>query len=264
MKYILLASMFLLSSCVHSQKCEDIENISELETCVTKKLVNLDHQILSIITQYSSILPNPEELNDAQSAWIKYRDLHCINSARIFEEGTQFDLTVQQCMVSLSKARISALKSDYDIALNIIAMKSYIKEISAKRVPLSNINTGDRAFLNSSHAKPLMRGKRNVNTHGYILNNGALLVEQSNQRLKNADHRFYLRVNTTKNGTNFLSSWKVESIYDFEPFSKGYVTDIPLAKGFVLKLPDGLSHYLTKIGVANDFDYISTWQELWK
>lgn len=144
------------------------------------------------------------------------------------------------------------------------AMKSYIKDIAAKRSPLSNISTGDRAFLNSSYAKPLMRGKRNVNTHGYILNNGALLVEQTNQRLKNADHRFYLKVNTTKNGVNFLSSWKVESVYDFEPFSKGYITDIPLAKGFVLKLPDGLSHHLTKIGVAKDFKYISTWQEFWK
>lgn len=71
-------------------------------------------------------------------------------------------------------------------------------------------------------------------------------------------------VNTTKNGSNFISRWKVESIYDFEPFKKGYITDIPLAKGFILKLPDGLSHYLTKIGIANDFTYISTWQELWK
>lgn len=44
---------------------------------------------------------------------------------------------------------------------------------------------------------------------------------------------------------------------------KGYVTDIPLAKNFVLKLPDGLSHYLTKIGVASDFTYVSQWQETW-
>lgn len=144
------------------------------------------------------------------------------------------------------------------------AMKSYIKDLSAKRTPLSNISTGDNAFRNSSYSKPLMKGKRNVNTHGYILNNGALLVEQTNQRLKNADHRFYLKVNTTKNGVNFISTWKVESIYDFEPFNKGYITDIPLAKGFVLKLPDGLSHHLTKIGVAKDFNYVSTWQEFWK
>jgi hypothetical protein len=36
------------------------------------------------------------------------------------------------------------------------------------------------------------------------------------------------------------------------------------AKGFTLKLPDGLSHHLAKIGVAKDFKYLSTWQELWK
>ena len=146
----------------------------------------------------------------------------------------------------------------------MIAIRSHIKDITEKPSPFSNISTGDRTFLNSTYAKPLMMGKRNVNTQGYILSNGALLVEQTNQRLKNADHRFFLKVNTTKNGVNFLSTWKVESIYDFEPFSVGNVSDIPLTKDFVLKLPDGLSHYLTKIGVAKDFKYISTWQEFWK
>lgn len=120
------------------------------------------------------------------------------------------------------------------------------------------------SFLNSKHSKVLKPSQRSVDKQGYILSNGALLVEQSNQRLKNADHRFYLWVNTTKNGSKFLSRWTVESIYDFEPFDKGFITDIPLTKDFVLKLPDGLSAYLTKIGVAKDFKYTSTWQELWQ
>jgi hypothetical protein len=144
------------------------------------------------------------------------------------------------------------------------AVKLYIKYLSAKRKPIAHLNTGDRGFLESQHAKSLMRGSRNVNTQGYLLNNGALLTEQSNQRLKNADHRFYLQANTTQNGANYISLWKVESIYDFEPFDKGYVTEIPLTKEFKLKIPDGLSHYLTKIGVAKDFKYTASWQELWK
>lgn len=120
MKYIMLVSMFLFSSCAHSQKCENVEDVSELETCVSNELIKLDNQISSIISQHSSTLPNPKELSQAQVAWIKYRDLHCTNSARIFEGGTQFDLTVQQCKVNLSKARVSALTNDYEIALNII------------------------------------------------------------------------------------------------------------------------------------------------
>ncbi len=154
------------------------------------------------------------------------------------------------------------LKSD-DIIMKVNGT-AVIKDLSSKSKPITAIKTGNLDFLRSAHSSDLKKGSRNVNSQGYILSNGALLVEQSNQRLKNADHRFYLLVNTTKNGNNFLSRWKIESIYDFEPFEKGYITDIPLVKGFVLKLPDGLSQYLTKIGVAEDFTYISTWQELWK
>jgi len=51
---------------------------------------------------------------------------------------------------------------------------------------------------------------------------------------------------------------------DSKPFTKGYVTDIPLTKSFVLKLPDGLFHYLTKVGVAKSFIYTSEWQEIWR
>jgi len=144
------------------------------------------------------------------------------------------------------------------------ALKSYIKELSSRKKPVSMIKSSDSDFLNSTHARNLKRASRSITRQGYILNNGALLVEQSNHRLKNSDHRFYLIVNTTINGDNFLSHWKVESIYDFEPFNKNFITDIPLAKGFVLKLPDGLSNHLTKTGVAKDFKYTSRWQETWR
>ncbi|MCF6339081.1 MAG: hypothetical protein L3J84_14240 [Gammaproteobacteria bacterium] len=146
----------------------------------------------------------------------------------------------------------------------MLALKSHIKELSSRKEPVSMIRSSDAKFLDSIHARHLKKGTRSVIKQGYILDNGALLVEQSNQRLKNSDHRFYLAVNTTKNGDNFLSQWKVESIYDFEPFDKGFITDIPLAKGFILRLPDGLSHYLTKVSVAKDFKYIARWQDLWK
>jgi hypothetical protein len=146
----------------------------------------------------------------------------------------------------------------------MFALKSHIKDIAAKRSPVSSLKTSDSKFLKSKHAIPLKQGRRSVASQGYILSDGALLVEQTNQRLKNADHRFHLWVNTAISPNNFISKWKVESTYDFEPFNKGYVTGIPLAKNFVLKLPDGLSHYLTKIGVAKDFKYTSTWQEVWK
>lgn len=144
------------------------------------------------------------------------------------------------------------------------ALKGYIKERSASNKPISSIKTNDSGFLRSNYALPLKQGKRNSRRQGYIKQNGTLLAEQSNFRLKNADNRFYLTVNTTKGSNNvFMSRWGVKSIYDYEPFEKNDITDLDLAKEFVLKLPDGLSHYLTTVGVAKAFKYSSSWNETW-
>jgi hypothetical protein len=53
--------------------------------------------------------------------------------------------------------------------------------------------------------------------------------------------------------------WKVDSLYDFEPFPTTYYTPLPIAAGLQLKLPDGLSQHLTKVGVAADFKYYTEW-----
>ena len=144
------------------------------------------------------------------------------------------------------------------------ALKEHIKQRSSNKKPIVVLKTSDPDFLRSIQAQRLKQSTRSPSKEGYILADGALLVEQSNHRLKNADHRFHLTIYTTKTINGFYSRWAVESQYDFEPFQKGYVTEIPLAKGFVLKLPDGLSHYLTKIGVAQDFRYVSEWHERWR
>jgi hypothetical protein len=144
------------------------------------------------------------------------------------------------------------------------ALKNYIRDKAAKNRAIAFTKTGDIDFRNSDHARSLKRERRSTIRQGYILFDGALVSEQSNLRLKNADNRFHLQANTSKGRNNsFMTRWSVTSIYDFESFSKNYITDIPLAKGFILKLPDGLSHYLTKIGVARDFKYTASWQERW-
>ncbi len=146
----------------------------------------------------------------------------------------------------------------------MVSLKSYIKDKSANNKSIVSIKTSDPDFLRSYYALSLKQGKRSSSRQGYIFINGALVAEQWNLRLKNADNRFYLNVNTTKGGNNFfMSRWSVTSVYDFEPFAKNHITDIPLTKKFVLKLPDGLSHYLITIGVAKDFKYTSGWYERW-
>ncbi len=155
-------------------------------------------------------------------------------------------------------------KKSIIVSDTMIALKAYIKERSASNKAISSIKSKDPNFLRSDYASSLKRGKRSPNRQGYIRHNGALLAEQSNLRLKNTDHRFYLSVNTTKDSNNvFTLRWSVNSIYDFEPFEKNDITDLPLTKEFVLKLPDGLSHYLTEIGIAKAFKYSASWNETW-
>ena len=55
----------------------------------------------------------------------------------------------------------------------------------------------------------------------------------------------------------------MDSYYDFEPFEKhDYYTHIPLGQN-KLVLSDGLSEYMTKIGVAKAFWYRAEWTEQW-
>ncbi len=85
----------------------------------------------------------------------------------------------------------------------------------------------------------------------------------SDQYIVNTDHRFILQASTLRIAQKFKTTWRVDSVYDFEPFSKGDITHLELADKLTLKLPDGLSHYLTKIGVANSFKHYSEWVEDW-
>jgi len=143
------------------------------------------------------------------------------------------------------------------------AIKNYIRDSFPNDKRIFIMKSSSPSFLFSGYAKELKQGKRQVNKEGYLQHSGTLLKEQSNGRLKNTDHRFFLDVIATKEGESFLSKWKVDSYYDFADFQKNDVTDVPLAKGMVLRLPDGLSHYLTKIGVAKEFKYGAEWEEKW-
>lgn len=155
-------------------------------------------------------------------------------------------------------------KKSIIVSDTMVALKAYIKERSANNKTIASIKTNNPDFLQSDYALPLKRGKRSPNRQGYIIHNGVLLAEQFNGRLKNTDNRFYLNVNTTKGSNNvFVSRWSVKSIYDYEPFEKSDITDLDLTMEFVLKLPDGLSHYLTTIGVAKAFKYSASWNETW-
>lgn len=55
-------------------------------------------------------------------------------------------------------------------------------------------------------------------------------------------------------GSDITPTWRVDSVYDFEPFPTTYYTPLPLGPVQV-GMPDGLSEYITRVGVAKVFDY---------
>ncbi|MET1256646.1 hypothetical protein [Aliikangiella maris] len=144
------------------------------------------------------------------------------------------------------------------------AMRKYMLQLKSSGKNFTFIKSSDPGFLHSEFPKKLKRGKRNSIKYGHILHDGALLAEQVNLRLKNADNRFHLTVRTTKAGNSYCSVWQVKSVYDFEPFAKNDITDIPLSGKYTIKLPDGLSRYLAEIKVAKVFNYGAIWSERWK
>jgi hypothetical protein len=105
----------------------------------------------------------------------------------------------------------------------------------------------------------------NYRTEGKMKSDGVLEAAQDDQRLHNADGHFYLQsVSALLKDGLIETIWFVESFYDFEPFeSKDYYTDILLGSN-VVRLPDGLSEYMTRIGVAKAFWYKAEWKEVWK
>jgi hypothetical protein len=150
----------------------------------------------------------------------------------------------------------------------MIAMTAFIIRTIGSANSLDLISS-DVAFVNSNEAKPLLeRSGRSSDSQGVLVlqkgNKAALRAEQNNLRLKNTDHRFALNATATKQGSNFLAiNWWVFSTYDFDKFKENdFYTNIPLGVGRTLRLPDGLSEYLTKtyIGVAQVFDHEAKWQ----
>ena len=75
------------------------------------------------------------------------------------------------------------------------AIEQYIAAELKAESNIVSVKTGDTIFSRKPYYKSLTKqyGSRNYKTEGYILKTGALLTEQNNQRLKNADNRFYLQ-----------------------------------------------------------------------
>lgn len=143
-------------------------------------------------------------------------------------------------------------------------MTEHVKKLNEKGVSVE----GD--YQSAKILRPT--SQRDSETEGRVLgkeDSYALISEQNNTRLKYADHRFHLSLNVkqSENGKDLELTWSVKSKWDYEPYSDEksnakHVTEIPWnkEKNQVLKLDDGLSHYLTKVGMAKEFWHEAIWK----
>jgi hypothetical protein len=145
-------------------------------------------------------------------------------------------------------------------------IKDYVRHLIVRNLYFAIVRSSDISFLHSPQCRRVSRASgRDVDRQGYVLGDGNLLTEQSNSRLKNANNRFVLVAQNAKIGAKTVSTrWRVDDKYVFEPFERAaFITNIPLSSSQVLKVPDGLSHYMCVLKIANEFDYWAEWAETW-
>jgi hypothetical protein len=163
----------------------------------------------------------------------------------------------------LLRINAEVYKNSKIVQATMAAMKAYVSELKVNKTTVTRLRSNNPAFVASKHALPLK--KMNFRTEGKMKSGGVLEAAQNDHRLHKADGHFYLdaMMSFSDNG-NVKTVWWIDSLYDFEPFEKqNYYTLIPLG-GYKLTIYDGLSEYLTRVGVADVFDYRAEWNELWK
>jgi hypothetical protein len=125
------------------------------------------------------------------------------------------------------------------------------------------LSSADSRLLRRRDFLALQAKSRNLKSQGRVLHGGWLFTEQDNQRLQKANNRFQLTSLSQPNDAMISTTWRVDDEYVFEPFSKGFFTEINLGPKMTLKMPDGLSQYMTKLGIAKEFKHFAEWKEIW-
>lgn len=174
------------------------------------------------------------------------------NLANHYVNGQGRLLTINAEIYSQSKVVQATMK----------AMKQHIQDLAAAKKSFTRFKCNNPVFMATPYVTPLKR--MNFRTEGKMKAGGVLEAAQNDQRLHKADGHFYLEATTVRapNG-GYKTVWSVDSIYDFEPFErKNYYTEIPLGSNKLI-IYDGLSEYMTRIGVAKVFNYRATWTEHW-
>jgi hypothetical protein len=198
---------------------------------------------IDVITQKAATNEVPDRITYAEKAFLQtlYHGIAIAGNARGWHEAAQL---MRYYLAEYGRAH-GPLQIDNKIYLDSPSVKAEMERQKAR-------------------ARTALRSQNEIR-----LQSGRILADHP--RLKYADNRFILHSLTKKftNGT-FLTTWRVDNSYDFEPFVGGPTqwkiqskwSEFPY-RGYKVIIYDGLSRYLVNLNMAEEFDYYAEWTLPW-
>ena len=96
-----------------SDPCANAETQAEMNICAGKEYKAADATLNQVYRQLTAILNDEEksQLKEAQTAWLKYRDLNCEFIADQYKGGTMRPMIHGLCLADVTKNRTTELRN---------------------------------------------------------------------------------------------------------------------------------------------------------
>lgn len=112
MKKLLIATIALTFSVGVFADCNDPKNSHEIQQCLSSEITSLKKDLNATYAKLYKQTDAKQELDNAQKAWLKYKDLQCgdftVADAGYSSGQVAYDLA---CQAELIEQRISFLKN---------------------------------------------------------------------------------------------------------------------------------------------------------
>lgn len=108
-----------MAKTVHANDCEASETNEEMAQCLNSSYETADYDLNYAYEELISALedsPAAEQLQEAQRAWIDFRDLACEAEAAYFEGGSAMRLVRLDCLARVTWSRVA----DLNVLLELI------------------------------------------------------------------------------------------------------------------------------------------------
>ena len=121
LSYIFLGCFFFFGQSAFGQAsvpdaCKDAKTQLEMNVCLADAYSNADRDLNAFYAPVKSKLhpAGIAKLQEAQRAWIRYRDLNCEAEAGLYEGGSIQPAVRSGCLERVTRARIAELHTIYD------------------------------------------------------------------------------------------------------------------------------------------------------